>query len=118
MDARERLGDNPFLVLGLGLEASTVEVEREGLKLLGMLELGMDRAKTYMSPLGLQSRTPEKVREAMAELRAPDRRLLHELWHLDEEPSEAPEAPAAGAPQVVSPAPWEGALRALGWGSR
>jgi hypothetical protein len=59
----------------------------------------------------------------MAELRAPERRLLHELWYLDpdaptpEAPSTEETPPAACTPQG-GVAPWGDALRALGWGSR
>src|SRR5688572_16342451 len=76
----QRLRENPFYVLGVRPEASRVEVEREGLKLLGMLELGLASARSYTTPVGVAERTPEGVRRAMAELRDPDRRVLHELW--------------------------------------
>ncbi|MCG8419904.1 MAG: hypothetical protein MJE77_18380 [Proteobacteria bacterium] len=75
-----QISDNPFYVLGLSPDCSRAEVEREGQKLLGMLELGLSAARTYKTPLGLQIRTAEKVRDAMAQLRDPDRRLGHELW--------------------------------------
>lgn len=77
---RRRLADNPFHVLGLRPDCARAEVEREGQKLLAMLELGLSAARTYASPLGVHERSAEQVREAMAELRDPDRRLLHELW--------------------------------------
>jgi hypothetical protein len=79
-DPQRRLADNPFYVLGLRPECGRLDVEREGQKLLGMLELGLKAAAIYMTPLGPQPRTADKVRVAMAELRSPDRRLLHEFW--------------------------------------
>jgi len=75
-----RIAGNPFHILGLAPDCSRAEIEREGQKLLGMLELGLSAARTYETPLGIFERTPESVREAMAELRDPDRRLGHELW--------------------------------------
>ncbi|MBL8914535.1 MAG: hypothetical protein JNM17_27775, partial [Archangium sp.] len=42
-------------------------------------QLGLKESKTYRSPLGERPRTEEMVREAMAELRDPKRRLVHEL---------------------------------------
>src|SRR5690606_10851507 len=71
---------NPFYVLGLRPDCARAEIEREGQKLIGMLELELSAAQTYRSPVGVHRRTPELVREAMAELRDPNRRLLHELW--------------------------------------
>lgn len=78
--ARERLAANPFYVLGLRPDCARAEIEREGQKLLGMLELELTAAKHYRSPIGVHPRSATQIREAMAELRDPDRRLLHELW--------------------------------------
>ena len=78
--ARERLAHNPFYVLELRPDCGRAEVERAGQTFLGMLELEMSAAQTYASPIGRHRRTPELVRAAMAELRDPNRRLLHELW--------------------------------------
>ncbi len=127
-----RIADNPFHVLGLAPDCSRAEIEREGQKLLGMLELGLSAAKTYDSPLGRFERTPEKVREAMAELRNPDRRLSHELWarlhNRDGRAASTTRAPAAeresrsedsrrgDPPGPSADAPtWPEALAALGW---
>jgi len=55
-------------------------VEREGQKLLAMLSARVPGADAYTTPLGPAPRTPELVREALAELRDPDRRLVHEWW--------------------------------------
>ena len=78
--ARERLAHNPFYVLELRPDCTRAEVERQGQKLLGMLELELSAASEYTSPLGRHRRSPEQVRAAMAELRDPNRRLVHELW--------------------------------------
>lgn len=78
--ARERLAHNPFYVLELRPDCSRAEVERAGQKLIGMLELELSAARSYRSPIGRHPRSPELVRASMAELRDPNRRLLHELW--------------------------------------
>ena len=72
--------DNPFFVLALSVTATRMEVERQGQKWLGMLELGLDAAKVYETPFGVESRTVDLVRSALAELRDPAKRLVHELW--------------------------------------
>jgi hypothetical protein len=114
----EKIRDNPFYVLGLPARASRAEIEREGQKLLGMLELGLKSAATYATPVGPVERTADKVRRAMAELRDPERRLEHELWaRLD--PSAAAPPPDGDTPErrerPRADAPWKGALAALGW---
>lgn len=79
-ELRARVLDNPFFVLELQPECGRAEVERAGQRLLGMLELGLAGAERYRTPFGEGRRDAAKVREAMAELRDPQRRLLHELW--------------------------------------
>jgi len=71
---------NPFLVLDLPADASTEAVERKGELLLSMLSLGVAEATNYQTPFGPRERTAEMVREALAELRDPNRRLIHEWW--------------------------------------
>jgi len=109
-----RLKENPFYVLGLPPTCTRMELERAGQKLLAMLELGLEEAKHYATPLGPQPRTPEAVRAAMSELRDPSRRLLHELWA--QLPPTAPGELAEGP--APTPAPWPEALERLGWGKR
>ncbi|PRP90019.1 hypothetical protein ENSA5_68790 [Enhygromyxa salina] len=120
--ARERLATNPFYVLGLRPDCTRAEVERQGQKLIGMLELELSAALRYRSPLGEHPRSPQLVRAAMAELRDPNRRLLHELWASldpdagpDASPDSGPDAPTdeAGPPSELRPFP---ALAALGFG--
>lgn len=113
--ARARLASNPFYVLGLRPDCARAEIEREGQKLIGMLELELSAAATYRSPIGEHRRTPELVREAMAELRDPNRRLLHELWATLEPAAEAPSSASADADDEANLAPFP-ALRALGFG--
>jgi hypothetical protein len=78
--ARLRLLENPFYVLELRPTATRAEIERQGQKLLGMLELGLAGSARYRTPLGVGVRTAEMVRKAVAELREPERRLLAEVW--------------------------------------
>ena len=79
-NALRRALENPFLVLDLPISAGREELERQGARLLAMLEAGLRDAGSYPTPLGPRPRTPEAVRAALAELRDPDRRLLHEWW--------------------------------------
>ncbi|MFO0572740.1 MAG: hypothetical protein U1A78_01980 [Polyangia bacterium] len=126
--SRERITENPFYVLGLRPECSRADLEREGQKLLALLELSVASAKTYKTPLGPMPRTADRVRQALAELRDPQKRLVHELWA--QLPATEPEPPAAtlsaapdagdpedGAADAV-PGPWPDALEALGFGAR
>jgi hypothetical protein len=106
-----RLIDNPFYVLEIAAECSRAEVERAGQKLLGMLELDLGGAHAYATPFGPGRRDAAKVREAMAELRDPQRRLFHELW--------AQSRPWTASTPIVDEAVDEhgfsAALSALGW---
>ncbi len=120
--AIERIRDNPFYVLGLRPDATRQAIERQGTKLLGMLELKLKSAAAYATPVGRAERTPEKVRSAMAELRDPSRRLEHEIWaRLDPEALTATtgdvtpddEDLAPHAPRAADP--WPEAIAALGW---
>jgi hypothetical protein len=108
-----RLRDNPFYVLGLAPDCSRAEVERAGQKLLAMLELDLAGAREYETPFGHARRDPAKVREAMAELRDPQRRLFHELWAVTRSPS--PEWVGAPEPEQGSTHGFSAALPALGW---
>jgi hypothetical protein len=76
---RRHLG-NPFLVLELDPGAGRPELERQGAKLLALLAAGVAGAERYPTPLGPRERTADLVRAALAELRDPTRRLLHEWW--------------------------------------
>ena len=108
------LTHNPFYILELNPTASHMEIERSGQKILGMLELGLSDAHRYRTPAGEYRRDQDAVRQAMAELKDPRRRLLHELWaRLPPDTvvelgghDEDLQAPLAG---------WPEALSALGW---
>jgi curved DNA-binding protein CbpA len=108
------VAENPFYVLGLPATATRAEIERQGQKLLGMLDLNLRPATVYTSPLGEHERTPDLVRQALSELRDPDRRLAHEVW------ASLPARPLPPSKREVSastdPIPWD-ALAALGWES-
>jgi hypothetical protein len=80
MDPRARLRENPFYVLAVPTDASRADVERVAQRLLGELALGRQAVKEYRTPLGPAERTAERVRAAVAELRDPRKRALHELW--------------------------------------
>jgi hypothetical protein len=103
-----KLAENPFYVLAISPDASRIEIEREAQKLLGMLELGFEAARTYATPVGPRPRTPEAVRAAVAQLRDPYQRLLAELWA-----RHAPTSLETAAPE--QPAPASDLRRALGW---
>lgn len=120
----DRLADNPFYVLGLRPGCARAEVEREGQRLLSMLELGLSAAERYATPVGERERTPDKVRQAMAELRDPEKRLGHELW-ASLPPERRPAAESEATVNAASDAraeerlaPWPAALAALGWRRR
>jgi len=73
------LCENPFRLLGLSPQTSAREVEREGARLLSLISAGLDDPKE-MAPLGPAERTAEQVRWAVAELRDPHRRAVHEFF--------------------------------------
>lgn len=110
-----RIAANPFYILELSPRCSAVEVERQGQKLLAMLELGLVEAETYDTPFGVRSRSADAVRLAMAELRDPDRRLLHELWAAMDPsgPIEHVDGPASAS--QPDPTGFCGAMAILGW---
>jgi len=106
-----QITENPFFVLGISVDASRIEIEREANKLLGMLELDFADARSYATPLGPRPRTSEAVRAAVAALRDPYQRLVAEVW--------ARHAPSAATtviePEVAIDQGHAGARRALGW---
>lgn len=108
-----RLIDNPFYVLEVAPECSRAEVERAGQKLLAMLELDLAGARSYATPFGPGRRDGAKIREAMAELRDPQRRLFHELWVLSQPWSGA--AAISDSDEAATVSGFSAALSALGW---
>jgi hypothetical protein len=107
-----RWRENPFFVLDLTPECSRADVERAGQKLLALLAIDSSAAKRVRTPLGDAERTADAVRAAMAELRDPDRRFLHEAWARIPPDAEARVEPPRSAVQV---GPWPEAIAAIGW---
>jgi hypothetical protein len=114
IQVRARLLDNPFYVLELAPDCSRAEVERAGQKLLAMLELDLAGAWTYATPFGLAERDATKIREAMAELRDPHRRLFHELWVLAQPWAERLDALIIESADDLG---FDAARKTFGWGS-
>lgn len=71
--------DNPYYVLGLGPDATPGEIEREGRKVLALIEVGAERGRFYECPMGTRPRDATLVREAIARLRDPKERLRQGL---------------------------------------
>jgi hypothetical protein len=110
-DAPARWRQNPFFVLGLSPECSRADVERTGQKLLALLAIESGTAKQWKSPVGPGIRTADAVRAAMAELRDPERRVIHEAWART-----FPEAVERAEGSKEDPlGPWDEAYRAIGW---
>ena len=100
--------NNPFFVLEINVDASQAEVERAGQRLLGLLAVGSVGIERYATPLGGATRDADKVRQALAALRDPNERVLHELWANISELTDTGQghAPTEG---------WEAANVAVGW---
>lgn len=99
---------NPFFVLDLGTDASRIEAERAGQKLLGLLAVGSAGAGQYDTPFGSAARDADNVRQAMASLRDPNERVAQELWaNVTRRNREGRDE----SPQAA----WSGACRAIGW---
>ena len=103
---------NPFFVLEVPTDATPTDVERAGQRLLALLAVGSANAETYPTPLGPATRDAEKVREALAALRDPEQRVLHELW-ANVAPADGPASGHSNAGPCAGP--WEEAEHALGW---
>jgi hypothetical protein len=102
---------NPFFVLEIRTDATPTEVERAGQRLLALLAVGSATAGTYQTPLGPATRDADQVRQALALLRDPVQRVLHELW--------ANVVPATGQAWATTSShnaagPWKDAEHALG----
>jgi hypothetical protein len=102
--------NNPFFVLELEADASRLEVERAGQRLLGLLAIGAQGADEYQTPFGPARRDADTVRQALSRLRDPLQRVRCELWaNVNLPPLAAPESGESLT------APWEIGARALGW---
>ena len=98
---------NPFFVLEIPTDATPTEVERAGQRLIALLAVGAATAGTYRTPLGPAPRDADRVRQALAALRDPEQRVLHELW--------ANVVPAGGrASSHTDTGPWKEAEQAVG----
>lgn len=95
--------ENPFLILGVPATASPMEIERAGQKLLALLEIGASSAQYYPGNGGPCLRSKEAVRQALADLRRPERRLLAELWsqHTVTENNPPTLEPWSNAPELL-----------------
>jgi hypothetical protein len=98
---------NPFFVLEVSPQASRAEVERAGQKLLALLEVGSASVSRYDTPFGPATRNADTVRQAVAALRDPVERVIHELL--------ADVALGAGGTADNPRSTWTGAARAIGW---
>jgi len=98
-------GANPLWVLELTPDATRLEVERQGQKVLAMLGVGLESASSYPTPFGDRPRTPDAVRQALAALRDPARRAEAEAWF---------DLPTPGAPAPQAPR-WTDLRERLGW---
>lgn len=107
---RHRWQENPFYVLGAPPDASRSDIERTAQKLLAEIAIGRAAALTYSTPFGPMERTEERVRAAVAELRDPHKRLVHEVW------AEAPAAESSA--HDADGMPWDECARLLGFRSR
>jgi hypothetical protein len=107
-------------VLELDPRASRAEVERTGQKLIALLELGSAGAARYDTPFGSATRDADGVRQAVAALRDPIERVIHELWvdvARDVATSHSASGSGSGRAQSVSGA-WTAAGRAIGWSAK
>jgi hypothetical protein len=94
---------NPFFVLEVSPQAS-----RAGQKLLALLEVGSASAGCYDTPFGPATRDADTVRQAVATLRDPLERVIHEFW--------VDVSQCAGARGNADPrGAWKAAERAIGW---
>lgn len=66
--------ENPFWVIGVSPDATPGEIEREGRKVLALIEVGAARGLVFEGPGGPTRRDATMVREAIAALRDPLRR--------------------------------------------
>ena len=103
---------NPFYVLEVATDATPTDVERAGQRLLALLTVGSANAQNYPTPLGPATRDAEKVRQAVAALRDPEQRVLHELW-ANVALTGLPVSSHSDAGACAGP--WEEAEHALGW---
>ena len=110
--AHDPISTNPFYVLEVRPGASSTEIEREGQKLLAMLEVGLRGADVYPTPLGGMPRDADLVRRSLDALRDPARASLHAIWAALDPSVEATLRRDEPEDDVLI---WPGAWTALGW---
>ncbi len=71
---------NPFFVLELKLDATRADIERAGQRLLAKFGIESTDVARYPTPFGEAVRDADMVRQALAALRDPAQRVVHELW--------------------------------------
>jgi len=81
MTAPIDLAASPFLVLEATPTATAIEIERKAQKLVGLVRMGASSALSYPTPWGQRPRDEQAIRQAVAELRRPERRLYHEALY-------------------------------------
>lgn len=103
---------NPFFVLEIKPDATRADIERAGQRLLAQLSIGAQSAAEYKTPLGNGVRDADMVRQALATLRDPAQRMVHELWA-----TMTPLASSSLQQHRISEAipKWEHAESGLGW---
>jgi hypothetical protein len=113
--------NNPFFVLEVATDASPADVERAGQRLIALLTVGSTAAAQYSTPLGPATRDADLVRQALAALRDPARRVVEELWAnvaqgtIAQGDDEALTDKALTDKPLGDTAPWAEAERAIGW---
>jgi len=101
--------DNPFYILEAPAEATPGEIERQGRKIIALLEVGAEKAAHYSCPLGTFPRDATMVRDAIAALRDPKRRMTEAAL------VQVLGASAPGAAPSDIDGPFEGAFAAAGY---
>lgn len=79
-DLLTRWRHNPFFVLEVATGSTRVEIERAAQKLLALMAVGSPKANRCETPLGTIERDADRVRAALAALRDPNTRVVHEFW--------------------------------------
>jgi hypothetical protein len=96
--------DNPYFVLELSPSATPGEIERQGRKIIGLIELGAAKGVSYTCALGTFPRDATMVREAIAALHDPKRRAREAcLVKLLGAPSDSAAAHVAAEAELDAP---------------
>jgi hypothetical protein len=98
---------NPFYILELRPGCTRVDIERQGQKLLSLLEIGADIGP-FATPLGRVGRNADMIHQALDLLRNPEHRAFYELWARIPPDPLSPPPPERGAP-------WPDALDSFGF---